>query len=45
MKKWTFVPCVTPSESRKQMAKHIKTNKGTQFRLTVKGNQFGFEWR
>jgi len=45
LRKWKFVPCITPSHSREVMTEYIMENKGTQFRLTVKGNCYGFEYK
>jgi len=44
-KKWTFVPCDCPSDARDKMSKAVVNLKGTQYRLKVYGNCFGFEYR
>jgi len=45
MKKWTFVPCVSPSNARLRLAQRIQYYNDTKYRLTVKGNCYGFEYK
>jgi len=45
-RKWNFVMSATPSEARRMLAIHLVNNRGgSEFRLCVKGNTFGYEWR
>lgn len=44
--KWDFVLCTTPSDARLKLAEYIIKNEGgSEFRLTVSGNSYGYEWR
>ena len=42
---WNFVATDTNSEARELMEKAVRELNGTEYRLTIKGIQNGFEWR
>jgi len=45
-KGWNFVLCTTPSDARLKLAEHIIKNEGgSEFKLTVSGSSYGYEWR
>ena len=45
LRKWKFVPCLSPSDARLKLSQHVHYYTDTKFRLTIIDNCYGFEYK